>query len=322
MPLSDWFADLAGRRKTAPPQNKAQLERDISDGLWQKCPACDELTYTKDLRANYDVCPSCGYHHRVPAPTRIAHLIEPRTWMALNEQLQPKDPLKFVDKKAYPERVRSYQEKTHLKDAVVTGIGHLRATEAHRGQTLAIALGVMDFRFMGGSMGSVVGEKMTRLIERATAKQLPLVICAASGGARMQEGVFSLMQMAKTSAALDRHRAAGHLFVSVLTHPTMGGVTASFAMLGDIVIAEPAALIGFAGRRVIEQTIGQQQRLPDNFQTAEYLLERGLIDSIVSRTELRQRLAQLIVMHRPPTDTSTPPTHIPTADAIAANATR
>lgn len=315
MPLSDWFADLAGRRQSTPPA-KGQQDRDISDGLWQKCPACDELTYTKDLRSNYDVCPSCGFHHRVPAPTRVSHLIEPRTWMALDEQLLPQDPLEFVDKKSYPERIRGYQEKTQLKDAVVTGIGHLKATEASRGQTLTIALGVMDFRFMGGSMGSVVGEKMTRLIERATDEQLPLIICAASGGARMQEGVFSLMQMAKTSAALDRHRDAGQLFISVLTHPTMGGVTASFAMLGDLIIAEPAALIGFAGRRVIEQTIGQQQRLPDNFQKAEYLLERGLIDAIVPRTELRQRLAQLVTMHRASV-VSQPHFPTPASDALA-----
>ncbi|MEO0801916.1 MAG: acetyl-CoA carboxylase, carboxyltransferase subunit beta [Cyanobacteria bacterium J06642_2] len=318
MPLSDWFADLAGRRQTAPAQ-KPQQDRDISDGLWQKCPSCDALTYTKDLQANYEVCPSCSYHHRVPAPTRIAHLIEPRTWMALDEQLYPQDPLNFVDKKAYPERVRSYQDKTHLKDAVITGLGHLRATEAHRGQTLSIALGVMDFRFMGGSMGSVVGEKITRLIERATAERLPLVVCSASGGARMQEGVFSLMQMAKTSAALDRHRTAGQLFISILTHPTMGGVTASFAMLGDIVMAEPAALIGFAGRRVIEQTIGQQQRLPNDFQTAEYLLGRGLIDAIVPRTELRQRIAQLIAMHCPPAEHQP---HLPTSPGTLTNISR
>ena len=291
MSLFDWFAD----RRKGTPLSKERQEREIADDLWRKCPACDALTYTKDLTANLQVCPSCNYHNRTTSVERLQQLVDPKTWKPLDDSLVSADPLEFVDRQSYSDRVRANQDKTGLNDAILTGVGSLRGTSDK--PAIAVALGVMDFRFMGGSMGSVVGEKVTRLIERATAEHLPLAIVSASGGARMHEGIFSLMQMAKTSAALDRHRAAGQLFISVLTHPTFGGVTASFAMLGDIIIAEPQALIGFAGGRVIEQTI--RQKLPEGFQTAEYLLEHGLIDAIVPRTKLCRRLNQLISLHQP-----------------------
>lgn len=294
MSLLDWFAD---RRKEAPLAlvgssqfDKERQLREIADGLWQKCSACGSLTYAKDLRDNFEVCPNCGHHNRISASDRIQQLIDPETWQPLDDHLMAGDPLQFVDQKPYPERVKGYQDKTQLKDAILTGLGMLKGHP--------IALGVMDFSFIGGSMGSVVGEKVTRLTERATHERLPLIIVSASGGARMQEGIFSLMQMAKTSAALEHHRSSGRLFISVLTHPTYGGVTASFAMLGDLILAEPKAKIGFAGPNVIEQTIGKG-KLPEGFQTAEYLLEHGLIDAIVPRTELNKRLSQLIELHQP-----------------------
>ncbi|MEM6714632.1 MAG: acetyl-CoA carboxylase, carboxyltransferase subunit beta [Cyanobacteria bacterium P01_D01_bin.6] len=285
MSLFDWFAN---RRKDGPISQERQ-EREIADGLWSKCESCGVMTYTKDLKANQLVCVDCGHHHRVFSDDRIQQLIDPGTWQPLNTQLHPQDPLKFRDRKAYSDRLKDTQNKTHLTDAVETGIGKLDG--------LAIGLGVMDFRFMGGSMGSVVGEKLTRLIEHSTQLALPVVIVCASGGARMQEGMLSLMQMAKISGALERHREAGLLYMPVLSHPTTGGVTASFAMLGDIIVAEPQALIAFAGRRVIEQTV--REKLPDDFQTAEYLLKHGFVDVIVPRTELSATLAKLIRLHQP-----------------------
>ncbi|MEL6602206.1 MAG: acetyl-CoA carboxylase, carboxyltransferase subunit beta [Cyanobacteria bacterium J06614_10] len=285
MSLFDWFAN---RKKTGL-ISQDRHEREIADGLWTKCERCDVLTYTKDLRANQQVCPECGYHHRVFSVERIEQLIDEGTWTPLNTQISPQDPLRFRDRKAYADRIRDTQSKTKLVDSVQTGLGKI--------QELSVALGVMDFRFMGGSMGSVVGEKLTRLIERATAEQLPVIIVCASGGARMQEGMLSLMQMAKISAALERHRSAHLLYMPVLTHPTTGGVTASFAMLGDIILAEPEATIGFAGRRVVEQTV--REKLPDGFQTAEYLLDHGFVDKIIPRTQLKQTLAQIIKLHQP-----------------------
>lgn len=285
MSLFDWFAN---RRKSVPNSLDRQ-EREIADGLWHKCEACGALTYTKDLQANQMVCLECGHHIRVYSEERIRQLIDAGTWMPINQGLCATDPLKFRDRKQYSDRLREMQEKIGLVDAVQTGIGQL--------ESLPVALGVMDFRFMGGSMGSVVGEKLTRLIERATRERLPVVIICASGGARMQEGMLSLMQMAKISGALERHKEARLLYVPVLTHPTTGGVTASFAMLGDIILAEPKATIGFAGRRVIEQTL--REKLPDNFQTAEYLLAHGFVDAIVPRTQLKKTLAQLISLHQP-----------------------
>jgi acetyl-CoA carboxylase carboxyl transferase subunit beta len=292
MSLFDWFAN----RRKSDPISLEQQEREIAEGLWTKCAACGVLTYTKDLRANQMVCPECNHHHRVDSNERIRQLIDRDTWTPLDERLRPQDPLKFRDRRAYSDRLREYQEKTSLNDAVQTGLGNIDGLPA--------ALGVMDFGFMGGSMGSVVGEKLTRLIETATRNRIPVFIICASGGARMQEGMLSLMQMAKISGALDRHREARLLYVPVLTHPTTGGVTASFAMLGDLIISEPKATIGFAGRRVIEQTL--RQKLPENFQTAEDLLKHGFVDAIVPRTQLKATLAQLIRLHQPPA----PSTHL------------
>jgi acetyl-CoA carboxylase carboxyl transferase subunit beta len=285
MSLFDWFAN---RKKTGL-VSQDRHEREIADGLWTKCERCDVLTYTKDLKANQKVCPECGYHHRIFSGDRIEQLIDVDTWNPINAQIAPEDPLRFRDRKPYADRIRETQAKTKLIDGVQTGLGQMNGEP--------VALGVMDFRFMGGSMGSVVGEKLTRLIERATAERLPAFIVCASGGARMQEGMLSLMQMAKISAALERHREARLLYIPILTHPTTGGVTASFAMLGDIILAEPEATIGFAGRRVVEQTV--REKLPEGFQTSEYLLRHGFVDKIVSRTELKDTLAQLIRLHRP-----------------------
>ncbi len=283
--LFDWFAN---RRKETHETPQAQ-EREIADGLWTKCDSCGALTYTKDLRANQMVCLECNHHMRVYSDERIRQLIDADTWMPLDESMRSIDPLNFRDRKAYSDRLREMQDKTKLVDAVQTGIGQLRG--------FPIALGVMDFRFMGGSMGSVVGEKLTRMFERGTQQRIPVIIVCASGGARMQEGMLSLMQMAKVSGALERHREERLLYIPVLTHPTAGGVTASFAMLGDIILAEPKATIAFAGRRVVEQTI--REKLPEDFQTSEYLLSHGLVDAIVSRTQLKKTLAQLISLHPP-----------------------
>ncbi|MDY6785719.1 MAG: acetyl-CoA carboxylase, carboxyltransferase subunit beta [Cyanobacteriota bacterium] len=285
MSLFDWFAN----RRKSEPHTESRQEREIADGLWTKCPACGVLAYTKDLQTNHMVCLECDHHLRVSSDERIRQLIDSKTWKPINEEIQPIDPLKFKDRKNYRDRLREYQEKTGLSDAVQTGTGLLDG--------LPIALGVMDFQFMGGSMGSVVGEKLCRLIEYGTQEGLTIIIICASGGARMQEGLLSLMQMAKISGALQRHREAKLLYIPVLTHPTTGGVTASFAMLGDIILAEPKATIGFAGRRVIEQTL--REKLPDDFQTSEYLVQHGFIDALVSRPQLKKTLAQLISLHQP-----------------------
>jgi acetyl-CoA carboxylase carboxyl transferase subunit beta len=283
--LFDWFAD---RQKTSP-SIQQQQEREIADGLWTKCENCNAIAYSKDITANQMVCLECGHHKRVSCHERISQLIDANTWLPLDDHLQPTDPLKFRDLKAYSDRLRDTQQKTGLTDAVLTGVGKI--------DSLPLALGVMDFQFMGGSMGSVVGERLTRAIEYATAHQMAVAIVCASGGARMQEGMLSLMQMAPISAALERHREARLLYLPILTHPTTGGVIASFAMLGDIILAEPKATIGFAGRRVIEQTL--REKLPDDFQTSEYLLQKGFIDKIVPRTQLKRTIAQLIRLHQP-----------------------
>ena len=285
MSLIDWFANI--RKNEAPVQK--QPEREIADGLWTKCSVCGTVAYAKDLQANQLVCPECNHHERVNSDERIKQLIDAKTWQPLAEEIVPTDPLKFRDRQDYSSRLQDYQAKTGLIDAVKTGTGLIDG--------LPIALGVMDFRFMGGSMGSVVGEKLCRLIEHATAESFPVVIVCASGGARMQEGMLSLMQMAKISGALHRHQEAKLLYIPILTHPTTGGVTASFAMLGDIILAEPKATIGFAGRRVIEQTL--REKLPEGFQTSEYLLQHGFVDAIVPRTQLKKTLAQLISLHQP-----------------------
>jgi acetyl-CoA carboxylase carboxyl transferase subunit beta len=284
MSLFDWFAN----RRKSESHVESRQEREIADGLWTKCEACGVLAYTKDLQANQMVCLECDHHLRVDSDERIQQLIDAKTWKPLNEEVRPIDPLKFKDRKPYHDRLREYQDKTGLTDAVQTGTGLLDG--------LPVALGVMDFRFMGGSMGSVVGEKLCRLIEYGTQEGLTVVIVCASGGARMQEGMLSLMQMAKISGALQRHREAKLLYIPVLTHPTTGGVTASFAMLGDMILAEPKATIGFAGRRVIEQTL--REKLPSDFQTSEYLLQHGFVDAIVPRTQLKKTLAQLMSLHQ------------------------
>ncbi|ANV89211.1 acetyl-CoA carboxylase, carboxyltransferase subunit beta [Picosynechococcus sp. PCC 8807] len=286
MSLFDWFA---ANRQNSETQLQPQQEREIADGLWTKCKSCDALTYTKDLRNNQMVCKECGFHNRVGSRERVRQLIDEGTWTEIGQNVAPTDPLKFRDKKAYSDRLKDYQEKTSLTDAVITGTGLIDG--------LPLALAVMDFGFMGGSMGSVVGEKICRLVEHGTAEGLPVVVVCASGGARMQEGMLSLMQMAKISGALERHRTQKLLYIPVLTNPTTGGVTASFAMLGDLILAEPKATIGFAGRRVIEQTL--REKLPDDFQTSEYLLQHGFVDAIVPRTELKKTLAQMISLHQP-----------------------
>lgn len=281
MPLSDWFF---AKRSMSVKRNVKKINLSIPDGLWIKCDKCGLLMYYKTLEKNLKVCPQCSHHFPASSHDRIKQIIEPDSWQPLNTTLSSTDPLGFSDQKLYSNRLKDMMLKTGLHDAVQTGIGKIGYT--------SIALGIMDFRFMGGSMGSVVGEKLTRLIEVATLRRIPIVIVCASGGARMQEGMLSLMQMAKVSSALHRHRELSLLYISVLTSPTTGGVTASFAMLGDLIIAEPNALIAFAGRRVIEQTI--RQDLPANFQTSEYLFDHGFIDLIVQRTQLKLMLRQLL----------------------------
>ena len=283
MSLFDWFAD---RQKNAPTVRVTQ-DVEEGDGLWSKCPECGLVVYRKDLVANASVCKGCGHHNRIDSEERIALIADPGSFEPLDNSLAPTDPLAFKDRRSYADRLRDSQQSTGLLDAVVTGLC--------RTSGLPLALGVMDFRFMGGSMGSVVGEKLPRLIETATARRYPVLIVCASGGARMQEGMLSLMQMAKISAALERHRQAELLYLPLLTYPTTGGVTASFAMLGDLILAEPKALIGFAGRRVIEQTL--REKLPEGFQTAEYLREHGFVDAIVDRTRLKATLASLLKLH-------------------------
>lgn len=265
---------------------KIKIQTTKKDGFsgWLKCTHCHELIHTNELEQNQNCCPKCDYHYRLAVNERIKSLVDEETFEVLFSNLQPIDSLNFVDTETYPNRIKAAQEKATSNEAIVVGVGQLNE---HR-----IALGVMDFNFMGGSMGSVVGERLTRLMEHALQKSLPLIIVSTSGGARMQESILSLMQMAKTSAALARLHEAGIPYISVLTNPTTGGVTASFASLGDIIIAEPNALICFAGPRVIEQIIGQQ--LPPGAQKSEFLLEHGMIDCIVQRSELKQKLSDLL----------------------------
>jgi len=282
--LFDWFA---ARRKDQF-VGKVSQETDDSDGLWVKCSECSQVVYRKDLISNQNVCSKCNHHNRINSDERINIIADKGSFVELDSTLSPTDPLGFKDRRSYSDRIRESQAGTGLKDGVITGLCTINS--------LPLALAVMDFRFMGGSMGSVVGEKITRIIERATLENYPILIVCASGGARMQEGMLSLMQMAKISGALERHRDAQLLYMPLLTHPTTGGVTASFAMLGDLILAEPKALIGFAGRRVIEQTL--REKLPDNFQTAEYLQDHGFVDTIVPRTELKETLAKLLRLHK------------------------
>ena len=260
-------------------------QRGIPEGLWVRCPGCGESIYRKELEKNLSICPKCRYHNYVSAWERIAQLLDDGTFEAQDEHVLPSDPLRFSDKKSYADRLTSEQARTGLTDAALCGTGMIRARR--------VAIAVTDSAFIMGSMGSVVGERLTRLIERATEHHLPLIIVSGSGGgARMHEGILSLMQMAKVSAALARYHASGGFFISVLTNPTMGGVAASFASLGDLVFAEPKALIGFAGPRTIKATIRIER--PEGFQTSEFLLEHGYIDRIVERFRLKTEIAAAI----------------------------
>jgi acetyl-CoA carboxylase carboxyl transferase subunit beta len=272
----------------APPVTNASKpvkKLDIPAGLWLKCPGCDATIYRKSAEENLNVCPKCRYHLYVSARDRLTQVLDEGTFEAWDEDILPTDPLSFSDKKAYAERLAGEQTRTGLSDAAITGTGMIRARR--------VAIGVTDSAFIMGSMGSVVGERLTRLIERATQQSLPLIIISASGGgARMHEGILSLMQMAKVSAALARYHQQRGLYISVLTNPTMGGVAASFASLGDLVFAEPKALIGFAGPRTIKATM--KIELPAGFQTSEFLLAHGYIDRIVDRSRLKNEIAQAI----------------------------
>lgn len=286
MTVQDWFE----KRKEAQIQRRAleaRAEIEANPDLWTKCVHCDAQLLKKDIEDNQMVCPVCDYHFRIGARARISQLFDEGSFEELFSQIKPTDPLEFVDTESYKDRIASAQEKTGLDEAVITG---LAAIEGHR-----IATAVMDFDFMGGSMGSVVGEKVTRIIEKAIELKLPFLAITSSGGARMQESAFSLMQMAKTSCACARLDEAGLLYINLITDPTFGGVTASFGTLGDIIIAEQGARVGFAGRRVIEQTI--RQKLPSDFQTAEYLLKYGQVDVVSSRKNLRATLSNILSMH-------------------------
>jgi len=258
--------------------------KDIPKGLYTKCPLSGEVIFNQELQANQMVVPKSGYHFPIGARARIQGLFDPETFVEHDASVRSADPLKFVDSAPYPERIKKYERDSGLPEAVICGTGDIHG--------IKVSVAVMDFRFCGGAMGSAVGEKITRAIERALMDKTPCLIFSASGGARMQEGIFSLMQMAKTSAALGRLAKAGLPYVSILTHPTMGGVTASFAVLGDVNIAEPGALIGFAGARVIKDTV--KQTLPAGFQTAEFLEKKGLIDLIVPRLEMRDTLRNVL----------------------------
>jgi acetyl-CoA carboxylase carboxyl transferase subunit beta len=256
----------------------------LPEGLWVRCDGCREIIFSKELDKNLRICPKCGFHFRIDAPTRVALLLDEPEPDEVFVGIRPADPLTFTDTKRYVDRLRTYQQALGVRDAVRVVEGRL--------EDLPVVLAVLDYRFMGGSMGSVVGEKIARAAERSAQRRQPLIVVSASGGARMQEGVLSLMQMAKISAALARLRAARVPYISVLTDPTTGGVTASFAMLGDLNVAEPGALIGFAGPRVIEQTI--RQSLPEGFQRSEFLLAHGFLDLVVPRPELKATLARCL----------------------------
>jgi acetyl-CoA carboxylase carboxyl transferase subunit beta len=279
---------LTMARKSGGPKNPwdGHFEpKRVPEGVWMRCDACGAMLNRKQVVENLYVCPECDHHFQVGAADRIAQLLDSDTFEEWFADLRPGDPLEFNDRRPYPERVKAEQERTGLNEAAVVGQGFIKG--------IRLVFGVTDSSFIMGSMGSVVGEKLTRAIEEATRQKLPIIIVSGSGGgARMHEGIYSLMQLAKVSQAIGRHNAAGGLYISVMTHPTMGGVAASFASLGDINLAEPKALIGFAGPKVIQQTVRVQ--LPEGFQTSEFLLEHGFLDRIVHRKDLRSLLAQLI----------------------------
>jgi acetyl-CoA carboxylase carboxyl transferase subunit beta len=265
-------------------QKLVAQKRELAADVWEKCDGCGEILYTRRLAENQRVCPECGHHFRISAPEYVDLLFDEGLVEEFDPNMRSADPLGFVDSKPYPVRVTQAERKVGGYDAVLTGVGRIEGRE--------VCAGVMDFGFIGGSMGSVVGEKIVRMVEQGVDRACPVLIVSASGGARMQEGIFSLMQLAKTSAALQRLARAGLPYISILTHPTTGGVTASFAMLGDVNLAEPGALIGFAGPRVIKETI--RQVLPDGFQRSEFLEEHGMVDRIVPRGEMRETVALLL----------------------------
>ncbi len=278
------MTQATSRRWTDDDVSVGRTKKAVPEGLWLRCDACTAMLFRRSVENNLWVCAECGHHFRVSAQQRIEQLADPGTFEAFNENIAPVDPLNFVDVKPYTQRIAQAQQKTGSNDGVRTGLCFIKGRK--------VVLAVMDFTFLGGSMGSVVGEKVTLAIEMAAERDLPLIIVSASGGARMMESGFSLMQMAKTSAALARFDEMGGLYISVLTDPTTGGVTASFAMLGDIILAEPKALIGFAGPRVIKQTI--RQDLPEGFQRSEFLQQCGFVDRVVSRHELRSEISSII----------------------------
>ncbi|WP_018662516.1 acetyl-CoA carboxylase, carboxyltransferase subunit beta [Heyndrickxia acidiproducens] len=281
--LKDFFSKPKKRKYATIPSDKTR--QDVPEGIMSKCPQCGKIMYTKELQKNSKVCLNCGYHYQMTAYERVESLIDEGTFEEFDRNLISKNPLEFP---GYLEKLEKDREKTNLNEAVLTGKGDLLAQP--------IILAVMDAKFRMGSMGSVVGEKITRAIEEANRLHVPFIIFTASGGARMQEGIYSLMQMAKTSAALERFSSHGGLTISVMTHPTTGGVTASFASLGDFNLAEPGALIGFAGRRIIEQTI--REELPEDFQTAEFLLKHGQLDAVVDRRDLKETLGKILGIHQ------------------------
>jgi len=279
--IRDIFKKKRDEKEATIPSKAA---KDVPEGLMTKCPNCKHITLTKELENLGKVCPKCDHHFKMTARERIIHLLDDSNFDSVDDHLKSENPLNFP---GYSEKVQADSEKTGLNEAVLTGTGSIK------GQQVVVA--VMDSHFRMGSMGSVVGEKITRAVELATKLKVPFLIFTASGGARMQEGVLSLMQMAKTSVALKRHSNEGLLFVSILTHPTTGGVSASFASVGDINLAEPKALIGFAGRRVIEQTV--REKLPEDFQTAEFLLDHGQLDAVVHRSKMRETLSTIVQLH-------------------------
>ncbi len=284
-PGTRWFEQAPGPLVAEPRQSQAP------DGLWVRCPGCQTILFRQVLSEHLGVCPTCQHHHRWDSLARLHHLVDPESFQRHDADVLPLDPLGFVDGKPYQHRLSSTQNRLGEPDAYVAGAAMILG--------LPVEIGTFNFAFMGGSMGSVVGELITRQIERAIARKVPCIVISASGGARMQEGIFSLMQMAKTSAALARLRDNAKMpYLSVLTDPTTGGVAASFAMLGDVILAEPNALIGFAGPRVIRETI--RQELPPGFQTSEYLLEHGLVDQIVPRAQLRETIGRLLRLLTPP----------------------
>jgi acetyl-CoA carboxylase carboxyl transferase subunit beta len=276
-----WF-----KKNNAPLAQAEEKKVKVPEGLWTKCPNCAEIIYSKEVEKNLQVCPKCNYHFRISAQKRLALILDDESFVEYDAGMMSVDFLDFKDTKSYKDRIKATVAKGGSKDAIICGSGKIEG--------IPVEVAVFDFSFMGGSMGSVVGEKITRAIERAIANHTPVLIFSSSGGARMQESILSLMQMAKTSAALAKLREKGLPYISVLTDPTTGGVTASFAMLGDINMAEPKALIGFAGPRVIEQTI--RQKLPEGFQRAEYLLDHGMVDIIVERKDMKQKLALILQM--------------------------